>query len=654
MTTRAPAVGADSVPIGDRRTRAAFTDAARVGIPAGIVVLAGILRLTQLGAVTPNPYYDAAVRTMSLSWHNALYGLFAPGSGVAIDKPPVDLALQVASTKLLGFTTPALLLPEALAGTLAVFLLFDLLRTLFGWAAGVAGALTLAVLPVAVITSRSDTMDSVMCALILASAALVARAARGPGRGWPRLLAAAALYGLAFEVKLLEALVALPALLTLFWLAAPGRPAARLRALAAMTGVFLAVALSWLTLVSLAPGGARPWYLGSTNGSPWNATFVYNGIDRITGGGAARVPPAATGPSAAAHRVALRRRPAAAGPARLLAPQAALGPRIGITLVAAWAALLLAIALGAWSRLPRTGRAGLAALGVWLLTGTLLFSAMRRLETRYLEAFTPAVAGALGTGLVLSARMLGERWGARRAWAGAAVAVLALVLALPGATSVSAAGRGVSDSGRPGWMSPARVLALSTYLRAHQGTARFEFASLSPAKAGPLVVRDARPVMILTSQGGRGLVGTGTLASAVRAGDVRYALVGATCSPRSSNRLTGCSAQARWIRAHGTDVSRAAGQPHRGLLYRLTATAHARGRGRTPRSATSSSTSSATAPSATRTASHAVRRQPGRAPRRRRDCRATTRAPSRSAAPRAPAAPLRCSGPACATSRGSC
>ncbi len=281
----------------------------RVGVPALVLVLAGALRLSNLGAVAPNPYYDAAVRTMSLSWHNLFYGVFAPGSGLGIDKPPVDLWLQVATTKLLGFSTPALLLPQAIAGTLAVLLLFDLLRGLFGWAAGVAGALALAVLPVAVITARSDTMDAVMCALILGAACLIGRAARpGAPRSLPLLLGAGALYGLAFEVKILEALVALPALLVLYWLSAAERPAVRARRLAAMAAVFGVVALSWLTAVSIAPGQSRPWYIGSTNGSPWNATFVFNGVDRILGPPAHRVP----APSVSQRRTSAQRRASAA------------------------------------------------------------------------------------------------------------------------------------------------------------------------------------------------------------------------------------------------------------------------------------------------------------------------------------------------------
>ena len=52
--------------------------------------------------------------------------------------------------------------------------------------------------------------------------------------------------------------------------------------------------------------------------------------------------------------------------------------------------------------------------------------------------------------------------------------------------------------------------------------------------------------MILTSLYGQPLVPVERLASAVRRGEVRYALAGSTCTRVSKNRLTGCSPQARW------------------------------------------------------------------------------------------------------------
>jgi len=90
----------------------------------GLITLgAAVLRLIHLGAVAPDPFYDAAVRSMTLSWHNFFFGAFEPGASVSIDKPPVDLWLQVVSVKLFGFSSTTLKLPEAFAGTATVPLL---------------------------------------------------------------------------------------------------------------------------------------------------------------------------------------------------------------------------------------------------------------------------------------------------------------------------------------------------------------------------------------------------------------------------------------------------------------------------------------------------------------------------------------------------
>ena len=97
-----------------------------------------VLRLLDLSKVAPDPFYDAAVRSMGLSWHNFFFGAFEPGGSVSIDKPPVDLWLQVVSVKLLGFSTTTLKLPEAFAGVATVPLLWACVRRVWGPAAGLA------------------------------------------------------------------------------------------------------------------------------------------------------------------------------------------------------------------------------------------------------------------------------------------------------------------------------------------------------------------------------------------------------------------------------------------------------------------------------------------------------------------------------------
>jgi 4-amino-4-deoxy-L-arabinose transferase-like glycosyltransferase len=240
-----------------------------------MLVLAASLRLWMIHDVSGNVFYDAAVRSMGTSWHNFFFGALEPGGTVSIDKPPLDLWLQVAATSVLGFGLVGLHLPEALGGVAACGLLFGALRGPFGLAPALLGTLALAVLPVSVLTSRSDTMDSVLAALEVAALWLSWRALETGRMRWSVLSAAA--MGLAFNVKLGETLIALPAL-ALLWLWAAGR-GMRMRVALATAGTFLVVALSWTAIASLTPTSKRPFPIGSANGSIWHVTLVYNGLD---------------------------------------------------------------------------------------------------------------------------------------------------------------------------------------------------------------------------------------------------------------------------------------------------------------------------------------------------------------------------------------
>ena len=53
------------------------------------------------------------------------------------------------------------------------------------------------------------------------------------------------------------------------------------------------VGLSWAVIVSLLPGH-HPWAIGSTDGSVWNAMFVFNGLGKV--GGAPLTEPGGPGP----------------------------------------------------------------------------------------------------------------------------------------------------------------------------------------------------------------------------------------------------------------------------------------------------------------------------------------------------------------------
>jgi 4-amino-4-deoxy-L-arabinose transferase-like glycosyltransferase len=474
-----------------------------------------------------DPFYDGAVRTMGGSWHAFLTGAIDPAATVAVDKPPGYLWLQVAATKAVGFGSTGLHLPAAIAGCVAVVALYDALRTLFGRAAGLAGAIALAVLPVAVITARSDTMDSVVAALDLVALAAVARAVR-TRRPWLLLVAGLAL-GLTFEVKPFEGLVAAPGLALMAWLGLPrGRPA-----LAGAGAVLVAAALAWLVALPLVGDGHLPWAYGSTDGSAWNAAFVYDGIGRLG---------EHAGPAASA--ASLARVPAAAGPLRLFEPRDGLGLRVGLELAAALLVAGLVLVRGVVPR-ERAARAGWWGMLAWLATGVVLASAQGGLRPRYLEGVDPAIAAVLGAGALLAAR----RW---------VLATVGAVLLTALVVSVGAVAHRVEDSGTPGALAPARVATLSAWGRA-RGDA---IATSAVARGAQLVAAGDRDVVFLAA-GRHPLVAPAGLAG----GRVRAALLGGACGATGR----GCTPAEAWIRAHGTDVSRRLGQPSPGLAWDLSA-----------------------------------------------------------------------------------
>ncbi len=511
-----------------------------------MLVPAAVLRLWMIHDVSGNVFYDAAVRSMGTSWHDFFFGALEPSGTVSIDKPPLDLWLQVATTSVLGFSLVGLHLPEALGGVAACGLLFGALRRPFGVAAAISAVLALALLPVSVLTSRSDTMDSVLAALEIGALWLSWRALESGRMRWSVL--SATVMGLAFNVKLAEMLIALPALALLWlWAAAPGT---RIRVMLATAGTFLVVALSWTAIASLTPTSKRPFPIGSANGSIWHVTLVYDGLNRLSGHGA-------TGTAEGG-----------AGPLRLLSA----GPNqywtlIGIALLATSLLGLLALSVllaegREYLRMVLRSPPARFAVGivVWFLVGLVAFSAMERLQARYLEAFAPAVCAVFGLSLsVLWRRDLGRRGRSGRSGGPRSrrLTGLRIVLACLGlgllAASLSKDAYLIRHARTDALMTDFSSPALSRYLRTHRDGAHYEVASANINDVVGLVARDDLPVLVLNSVDGS-LTRTASLKAQVDQGWVRF-YFGA---PHACYSGRHCPGDQIWAHAHSIPVP---GQP---------------------------------------------------------------------------------------------
>ncbi|MBU1879228.1 MAG: glycosyltransferase family 39 protein, partial [Chloroflexi bacterium] len=251
----------------------------------GLVILLGaLLRFYDLGAYSiGNAYYAATVKSMLTSWHNFFFAAYEPGGSVTVDKPPLGFWVQAVSAYFLGVNGFALALPQALAGVLSIPVLFALVWRQFGAWAGLAAALALAVVPVTVATERNNTIDGLLVFVLLLAAGAFWLAAR-KGRLSPLLLGAA-LMGLGFNIKMLQAYMVLPAFYAVYLLGARCVWWKRLIHLGLATGVLLAVSLSWVVVVDLTPPESRPYIGSSDDNTVLELVTGHNGLSRLLPGG---------------------------------------------------------------------------------------------------------------------------------------------------------------------------------------------------------------------------------------------------------------------------------------------------------------------------------------------------------------------------------
>ena len=395
----------------------------------GLLALAAALNLWALSRNGwANTYYSAAVRSMSTSWHAFLYNAFDPSGVMTLDKPPLAMWVQALSVRVFGFSSLAILVPQALMGVATVGLTYDLVCRRFGRPAGFAAGLVLALTPIAVAISRHNNPDAL---LVLCSVAAVWLLVRGLEDGRLRwLVLCGVVVGLGFETKMAVALMVVPGIAAAWlWIepADRGRLHA-LRQLLAGGAAMAVVALAWPVLVWLTPAADRPWVSGTSDNSIWSLILNYNGVGRLDGqaggpagaaGGGPGGPGGGSGPFGGS-----------AGPLRLL--NEALGGQAGWLLGFALVALIGGLVA---TRLrPRDQRSGwLLAVGGAFATSAVAFSFAQGIFHPYyvslLAPFAAALVGA-GVGLALGGGAVG-RWTGALAVAGGVATELAVLHVTP-------------------------------------------------------------------------------------------------------------------------------------------------------------------------------------------------------------------------------
>ncbi len=313
-----------------------------------IAALAGLSYAWGAGSASLEPFYGAAARSMSTSWHDFIFGAFDPAGTITVDKLPGALWPQALSLRIFGFHIWALVLPQILEGVATILVLYRAVRRLAGPLAGIVAALVLAASPATAALNRGNVADSLLILLTVLAADATSAALRGgrlglqgvggegaaspadewrdqggqeaglpvgsgldqlasgreeipslagsgrdqgeEGAGAPapgglrHLLLAGVWIGLAFQAKMLQAWLVFPALALAYLLAAPSALRTRLLHVALAGAVTIVVSLSWMSAVSLVPSHSRPYVDGSTNDSLFSQVFDYNGTARLQHG----------------------------------------------------------------------------------------------------------------------------------------------------------------------------------------------------------------------------------------------------------------------------------------------------------------------------------------------------------------------------------
>lgn len=247
-----------------------------------------------------NEFYSASAQAGSKNWEAFLWGSLDAGNAITVDKPPASIWLMALSVRLLGLSSFAILLPQALMGVACTYLLYATVRRAWGNAAGIVAGIVFITTPVAALMFRFNNPDALLILLMLGAAACVLRglelpADRHGNRIRTRWYAVAGLLiGLGFLTKQFQVLLVLPGFGLAMLLLSPTPWPRRLLDAVVALGAMVVGAGWWVLLTVLVPSGSRPYFGGSQTDSFIELTFSYNGLGRLTGNETASVIPGAS------------------------------------------------------------------------------------------------------------------------------------------------------------------------------------------------------------------------------------------------------------------------------------------------------------------------------------------------------------------------
>ncbi|WP_199810662.1 glycosyltransferase family 39 protein [Streptomyces rimosus] len=379
-----------------------------------MAALAGLLYAWNITSSGLAPYYSVAARSMTESWKAFLFTAYDPAATITLDKIGGFLWPQALSARVFGFHDWALTLPQCIEGVVSVLVMYRVVRRWQGAAAGLLAAGLLTLTPVAASMFGHAIPDAALFMCLLLA---VDRYQAAVGGARLRSLVWAGVWvGLAFQAKMMQSWLIVPALAIGYFVTAPVTLRTRIGHLLTSGVALFAVSLSWVLLMTFTPKDVRPYADGSTNNSAWSTVFEYNGFSRPaeSGPGGPGGPATRTGPVPSTPHG-----PAAKSTAPPSTPHArkmvSLGsekntwyklltsrftPQIGWLYPLAVLGLVHGLVLR--GRRPRTDRlrGGYLMWGTWLLTTAAVLSVVDIPHTAYVAGLAPALAALAAAGAV--------------------------------------------------------------------------------------------------------------------------------------------------------------------------------------------------------------------------------------------------------------
>ncbi|MFD1471034.1 glycosyltransferase family 39 protein [Companilactobacillus mishanensis] len=247
-----------------------------------ILVLATFLYAWNIWESTEaNNFYTAAIVSMTENFKNFWYASFDPAGYITVDKPPVALWFMAISAKIFGVHGWSVVLPSILFAIGSVYLIYALIKNRFGRVPARIAALIMTITPIAVADSRTNNMDATLIFFLLLSVWFVQKAVF---KGQQRYLwIGFSLMGIAFNVKMLQAFMILPALYFYYWIATKISWKKKIAHLGIASVFLLVFTLIWPLSVDLTNPSNRPYEGGSEHNSALELAFGYNGTQRLLG-----------------------------------------------------------------------------------------------------------------------------------------------------------------------------------------------------------------------------------------------------------------------------------------------------------------------------------------------------------------------------------